>query len=165
MTAKKDAIEKELMSMLKVKSEKLLTTSVAVWLLAGINILRLGVIAITETELVAALLAVGVVVTFLLFHMMFAKLVGKQSNRIRAYGNEPTCVFAFFDVKGYIMMAIMMGGGIALREFGIIPAWIVAFMYTGIGSALALAGIGFFIHYLKRGKSLTCPVTKKTRLA
>lgn len=59
----------------------------------------------------------------------------------------------------------MMGGGIALREFGIIPAWIVAFMYTGIGSALALAGIGFFIHYLKRGKSLTCPVTKKTRLA
>ena len=146
--------------MLKVKSEKLLIIAAVVWLLAGINILRLGVIAITETELVAALLAVGVVVTFL-----FAKLVGKQSNRIRAYGNEPTCAFAFFDVKGYIMMAIMMGGGIALREFGIIPAWIVAFMYTGIGSALALAGIGFFIHYLKRGKSLTCPVTKKTRLA
>lgn len=165
MTAKKDAIEKELMNMLKVKSEKLLIIAAVVWLLAGINILRLGVIAITETELVAALLAVGVVVTFLLFHMMFAKLVGKQSNRIRAYGNEPTCAFAFFDVKGYIMMAIMMGGGIALREFGIIPAWIVAFMYTGIGSALALAGIGYFIHYLKRGRSLTCPVTKKTRLA
>ena len=108
--------------MLKVKSEKLLIIAAVVWLLAGINILRLGVIAITETELVAALLAVGVVVTFLLFHMMFAKLVGKQSNRIRAYGNEPTCAFAFFDVKGYIMMAIMMGGGIALREFGIIPA-------------------------------------------
>ena len=120
--------------MLKVKSEKLLIIAAVVWLLAGINILRLGVIAITETELVAALLAVGVVVTFLLFHMMFAKLVGKQSNRIRAYGNEPTCAFAFFDVKGYIMMAIMMGGGIALREFGIIPAWIVAFMYTGIGA-------------------------------
>ncbi len=147
--------------MLKVRSEKLLIIAAAVWLLAGINILRLGIIAILDTEL----LAIGIVVTFLLFHMMFAKLVGKQSNRIRAYGNEPTCAFAFFDVKGYIMMAIMMGGGIALREFGIIPAWIVAFMYTGIGSALALAGIGFFIHYLKRGKSLTCPVTKKTRLA
>ena len=58
--------------MLKVKSEKLLIIAAVVWLLAGINILRLGVIAITETELVAALLAVGVVVTFLLFHMMFA---------------------------------------------------------------------------------------------
>lgn len=62
-------------------------------------------------------------------------------------------------------MAIMMGGGIALREFGIIPEWIIAFMYTGIGTALALAGIGFAIHYFKRGGSLVCPVTKKTRLA
>ena len=165
MTAKKDAIEKELMNMLKVKSEKLLIIAAVVWLLAGINILRLGVIAITETELVAALLAVGVVVTFLLFHMMFAELVGKQSNRIRAYGNEPTCAFAFFDVKGYVIMAIMMGGGISLRAFGIVPGWFVAFFYTGLGTALALAGIGFLIHYLKRGRSLTCPVTKKTRLA
>lgn len=151
--------------MLKVKSEKLLVIASVVWVLAGINILRLGVIAIAETELVALLLAIGIIVTFLLFHMMFTKLVGKQSNRIRAYGNNPTCAFAFFDVKGYVMMAIMMGGGIALREFGIIPEWIIAFMYTGIGAALALAGIGFAIHYAKRGGSLTCPITKKTRLA
>lgn len=151
--------------MLKVRSEKLLIIAAAVWLLAGINILRLGVIAITGTELAVFLLVFGIGITFLLFHMMFAKLVGKQSNRIRAYGNEPTCAFAFFDVKGYVMMAIMMGGGIALREFGIIPEWIVAFMYTGIGSALALAGVGFAIHYAKRGSSLTCPITKKTRLA
>lgn len=149
----------------KVKPDKLLVIASLVWLLAGINILRLGLIAITETQLVAALLAVGVVVTFFFFHPMFSKLVGKQSNRIRGYGEERTCAFAFFDVKGYVMMAIMMGGGIALREFGIIPAWIVAFMYTGIGSALALAGIGFAIHYFKRGKLITCPITKKTRLA
>lgn len=151
--------------MLKVKSEKLLIIASVVWLLAGINILRLGVVAIAGTELIAVLLALGIVITFLLFHMMFTKLVGKQANRIRAYGNEPTCAFAFFDTKGYVMMAIMMGGGIALREFGIIPEWIVAFMYTGIGAALALAGIGFAIHYLKRGRSLTCPITKKSRLA
>ena len=149
----------------KVRSEKLLIIAAVVWLLAGINILRLGVIAISGTELAIFLLVVGIGITFLLFHMMFAKLVGKQSNRIRAYGSKRTCAFAFFDVKGYVMMAIMMGGGIALREFGIIPEWIVAFMYTGIGSALALAGIGFAIHYFKRGKHLTCPVTKKTRLA
>ena len=151
--------------MLKIRSEKLLIIAAAVWLLAVINILRLGVIAITGTELAVFLLVLGIGLTFLLFHMMFAKLVGKQSNRIRAYGNERTCAFAFFDVKGYVMMAIMMGGGIALREFGIIPEWIVAFMYTGIGAALALAGIGFAIHYAKRGSSLTCPITKKTRLA
>lgn len=149
----------------KVKTEKLLIIAAVVWLFAGLNILRLGLISIVETELVAVLLAVGIAVTFLLFHMMFSKLVGKQSTRIRNYANTHTCAFAFFDAKGYIMMAIMMGGGIALREMGIIPAWVVAFLYTGIGSALALAGIGFAIHYIKRGGSLTCPITKKTRLA
>lgn len=151
--------------MLKVRSEKLLIIAAAVWLLAGINILRLGIVAIVDIDATVFLLALGIAATFLLFHMMFTKLVGKQSKRIRDYGNELTCAFAFFDVKGYVMMAIMMGGGIALREFGIIPEWIVAFMYTGIGAALALAGIGFALHYLKRGGSITCPVTKKTRLA
>ena len=92
-------------------------------------------------------------------------VAAQHAKRIGGYEEAKTNILKFFDKKGYIMMAIMMGGGIALREFGIIPAWIVAFMYTGIGSALALAGIGFFIHYLKRGRSLTCPVTKKTRLA
>lgn len=131
--------------MLKVKSEKLLIIAAAVWLLAGINILRLGVIAITETELVAALLAVGVVVTFLLFHMMFAKLVGKQSNRIRAYGNEPTCAFAFFDVKGLHHDGYHDGRRLRCANSG-------SFLHGSwrscipAGSALALAGIGFFTY-------------------
>jgi hypothetical protein len=151
--------------MLKLRSEKLLLVASAVWLLAGINILRLGLCAIIDTELVTLLLACGIAISFFLFHLMFTKLVGKQSARIRAYNNELTCAFAFFDVKGYVMMVIMMGGGILLRETGIIPEWIVAFLYTGIGAALALAGIGFALHYLKRGGMITCPITKKTRLA
>mgnify|MGYP000061840554 CR=1 FL=1 len=77
--------------MLKVRSEKLLIIAAAVWLLAGINILRLGIIAILDTELVAALLAIGIVVTFLLFHMMFAKLVGKQYLRVRVLRCERLC--------------------------------------------------------------------------
>ena len=148
--------------MLKVKSEKLLIIAAAVWLLAGINILGFLRYRYHGDRTCCCPARCWGCRHVPLVPYDVREVSGKQSNRIRAYGNEPTCAFAFFDVKGYIMMAIMMGGGIALREFGIIPAWIVAFMYTGIGSALALAGIGFFIHYLKRGKSLTCPVTKKT---
>ena len=97
--------------------------------------------------------------------MMFSKLVGKHADRIRSYGEDKMHVLHFFDIKGYIMMAIMMGGGIALRNFGIVPTWFVAFFYTGLGCALALAGIGFLVHYLHRGGEIVCPVTKKTRLA
>ena len=35
--------------------------------------------------------------------------------------------------------------------------------YTGLGIALALAGVGFLVHYLRRDGYITCPVTGKVR--
>ncbi len=151
--------------MFKVRAKYLLLIAAAVWFLAGFNILRLGVLAIMEDVTPLWALIVGIPATFLVFHRMFSKLVGKHSDRIRGYGEDKMHVLRFFDVRGYILMAIMMGGGIALRAFGIFPSWFVAFFYTGLGAALALAGVGFFVHYVHRGGSITCPVTKKTRLA
>ncbi|MEI3376252.1 MAG: hypothetical protein V8R08_00180 [Coriobacteriales bacterium] len=151
--------------MFRVHAKYLLLIAAAVWFVAGVNIARLGVIAIGEGTTPLWLLVVGIPVVFVAFHTMFSKLVGKHADRIRGYGENHMHVLRFFDVKGYIIMAIMMGGGISLRAFGIVPGWFVAFFYTGLGCALALAGIGFLIHYLKRGGQITCPVTKKTRLA
>ena len=46
-------------------------------------------------------------------------------------------------------MAIMMGGGIALRMSGVLPEWFIAFFYTGLGFALTVAGISFIISYVR----------------
>ncbi len=151
--------------MLKVRSRYLLIVAAVVWVLAGANIVRLGIVAIMEGRTPLWLLIIGIPGTFLLFHMMFSKLVGKHSDRIRGYGERLMHVMRFFDLKGYIIMIVMMGGGIALRSFGLVPGWFVAFFYTGLGCALTLAGIGFLIHYVHRGGSITCPVTKKSRVA
>ena len=150
---------------MKVHAKYLLLIAAAVWFIAGVNILRLGVLAAMAGDAQPWLLIIGIPVVFLLFHMMFSKLVGKHADRIRSYGENKMHVLRFFDVKGYIIMAIMMGGGIGLRAAGIIPGWFVAFFYTGLGAALSLAGVGFLIHYLKRGGEIVCPVTKKRRLA
>lgn len=150
---------------MKVEAQYLLLIAAAVWFIAGVNIARLGIVAIFENVTPLWLLVIGIPLVFFVFHIMFSKLVGKHSDRIRGYGENRMHVLRFFDVKGYIIMAIMMGGGIALRAFGIFPSWFVAFFYTGLGCALALAGIGFLIHYVKRGGITTCPVTKGTRLA
>ena len=150
---------------MKVHAKYLLLIAAAVWFIAGVNILRLGVLAAVAGDAQPWLLIIGIPVVFLLFHMMFSKLVGKHADRIRSYGENKMHVLRFFDVKGYIIMAIMMGGGIGLRAAGIIPGGLVAFFYTGLGAALALAGVGFLIHYLKRGGEIVCPVTKKRRLA
>lgn len=151
--------------MLKVRAHYLLIIAAVVWFAAGVNIMRLGLISLADGQAALWLLAVGIPAIFLVFHRMFSQLVGKHSDRIRSYGENKMHVLRFFDVKGYVMMAIMMGGGIALRSFGIVPGWFVAFFYTGLGTALALAGVGFLVHYIKRGGVITCPITKKTRLA
>ncbi len=56
-------------------------------------------------------------------------------------------VWNFFDVKSYIIMAVMMGGGIGFRNAGIFPDVFVAFFYTGLGCALFLAGVCFVINF------------------
>ena len=97
-------------------------------------------------------------VIFVLFHVfVFTKMVGKHSERIRGYEEDRTHILKFFDKKGYIIMAVMMGGGIGLRMAGLVPEWFVAFFYTGLGAALAVAGISFVLRYFKSSEP-SCPV-------
>ncbi len=151
--------------MLKVMPRYLLLIAAVVWCAAGVNIARLGLLACFEGDAPSWLLLVGIPAVFLAFHAMFGRLVGKHSDRIRSYGDSRMHVLRFFDVRGYVIMAIMMGGGISLRAFGIVPGWFVAFFYTGLGAALTLAGVGFLIHFVRFGGQITCPVTKKARPA
>jgi len=53
-----------------------------------------------------------------------------------------------FGLKAYIIMAIMMGGGIGLRAAHIVPEVFIAFFYSGLGCALALAGVVFVINFI-----------------
>lgn len=151
--------------MFKVRARYLLLIAAAVWIAAGLNIVRLGALACAEGTAPLIVLILGIPAVFLVFHPMFSKLVGKHADRIRGYGEDRMHVLRFFDVRGYVIMAIMMGGGIGLRAAGFVPGWFVAFFYTGLGAALVLAGIGFLVHYAHRGGTITCPVTKRTRLA
>lgn len=152
--------------MFKVATEKLVIVAGVVWAIAGLNIFKLGIDAYTSTawqpSILAALL-VGTIAVFTLFHLMvFNKMVGKHVSRIRSYPDAKTNVFKFFDVKGYVIMAIMMGGGISLRMSGLVPSWFIAFFYTGIGLALVVAGVSFLgRHFAQRGK-LPCPFVLRT---
>jgi len=49
------------------------------------------------------------------------------------------------DLKGYLIMVFMISFGFGLRLSGLIPTWFFAFFYTGLGSALALAGVSFLM--------------------
>lgn len=129
-----------------VKKRTLLLIAGIVWLMAGFNVARLGVLSYAVIEKRWYLYVLSAVV-FVLFGRMFFKMSKKHTKRIIGY--EEYCPFwHFFDVKAYLMMACMMSGGIGFRAAGIFPDIFVAFFYSGLGCALALAGVLFAKNYL-----------------
>ena len=53
------------------------------------------------------------------------------------------------DVKSFIIMAVMMSGGIWLRSSGIAPDRFIAVFYTGLGASLLTAGIRFGYQFVR----------------
>lgn len=129
-----------------VKKRTLLLIAGIVWLMAGFNVARLGVLSYAVIEKRWYLYVLSAVV-FVLFGRMFFKMSKKHTKRIIGY-EEYRQFWHFFDVKAYLMMACMMSGGIGFRAAGIFPDIFVAFFYSGLGCALALAGVLFAKNYL-----------------
>lgn len=132
-----------------VKKSTLLAVAGCVWLIAGINVARLGIISyhnVLPITVVNILLSLAV---FSAFGFMFFKMSMKHTKRIKGYGEEFRPIWHFFDLKSYIIMAVMMGGGIWLRNSGLVPDIFIAVFYTGLGCALALAGMMFFIMFFR----------------
>ena len=136
---------------MRVAKEKLLLIAGFVWLAAGLNIAILGVSAFIEMGEHAMLVLVpAAIVAFTVFHAgMFSKLVGKHAGRIEAMEEDRVPFWKFFDAKGYLIMAFMMGGGIWLRNSGLAPEVFIAVFYTGLGCALGSAGILFWVNFIK----------------
>lgn len=85
---------------------------------------RLGLLSYGKLLKITAVHILLSLLVFCTFGVMFFKMSMKHTKRI----------------KGYLIMAVMMGGGIWLRSSGLVPDVFIAVFYTGLGYALALAG-------------------------
>lgn len=131
--------------MVKVRKRNLLLIAGLVWFMAGFNVARIGILAYRSIGHVWYLYCLSLLV-FIVFGRMFFKMTENHTKRIMAYD---TCVpfWKFFDKKSYLIMAFMMSFGIGLRASGLAPEFFIGFFYTGLGFALALAGIVFVKNY------------------
>ena len=95
---------------MKVKRNTLLLIACLVWSAAGFNILRIGVLAYPAyLSLWNFLLSALVFTVFQIF--IFGRLVKKHTTRICGYEEERHFFMKFFDVKSFLIMAVMMSGG------------------------------------------------------
>lgn len=126
-----------------------ITIAGCVWLLAGVNVARLGILSYGKIAQIGILHILLSIAVFCAFGLMFFKMSIKHTRRIKGYEEAFRPVWHFFDLRSYIIMAFMMGGGIWLRSSGLVPDVFVAVFYTGLGCALSLAGVLFWIMFFR----------------
>jgi hypothetical protein len=137
-------------SIFHIKKNTLLAVAGCVWIIAGFNVARLGILsylALPRITVIHILLSAAV---FCAFGFMFFKMTLKHTRRIRSFQETYRPVWHFFDLKSYMIMAVMMGGGIWLRFSGLVPDIFIAVFYSGLGCALTLAGVLFWVMSMKK---------------
>lgn len=133
---------------MKIKKKKLLLIAAIIWCIAGFNILKIGIDAYSKY-----FNAINIIISLIVFgifqYFVFGKLVIKHTKRIMTYEDEYQLFIKFFDIPSFVIMGIMITGGILLRTSGIVPEIFIAIFYSGLGASLLLAGILFCINFLK----------------
>lgn len=120
-----------------VNRKVLLITAGVVWIIAGVNILRIGIMTwLTDSQYWLFKIGEATVVFLLFFLFVFKRLYYKHTKRIGEKKKEKNCPFSFFDVKGWIIMVFMITFGVTMRSFQILPdAFISVFYYRAVACA------------------------------
>jgi hypothetical protein len=125
--------------MLKIPTKMLILVAALVWFLAGAGVASVGVTA-SEAPWTLSI-AGGALVVYALFLVMFLMISRKHIRRILGFDEKLTNLFKFFDAQSYILLAVMVVIGVAVRLSGLVPDFAIALFYTGLGFALVTAAI------------------------
>ena len=115
----------------------------ALWLIAGINVVRLGLISWERVGETSAWMIVGCILTFIAFGIMFLKMVFKNLKRISLIPKEKRHIWHCMPLKSFLIMVFMIALGVTLRSIPAVPHSFIAFFYVGLGTALSLAGVAY----------------------
>lgn len=83
----------------------------------------------------------GVIIALIVHHFGFLRIVDNNLGRILPMEGTK-CIFSFISWKSYIIVAVMVVLGAALRHSPI-PKPYLSILYTGIGLALLLSSIRY----------------------
>jgi hypothetical protein len=129
-----------------VPKSVLIAIGASIWGFAAFRILKTGFMYIEEHavhQLVNYLIGIAGFVPF--FLLVFRKVSLRYVTRIINMPNRRPCLFAFFDVRGYIMMSLMISLGIAVSYLKIIPEIYKGTFFISLGLSLLASAIFYII--------------------
>ncbi len=123
-----------------------LVSAAAMWLIGASILLVRGTGYVHDRSWHAWALAAGLVLGVLKARLLLDGVASKAVARIRQRGRAH--FFGFFSVRSWLLVALMMGGGMLLRRLVVHPdlvgAGIMGAIYIGVGTALLLAARVFW---------------------
>ncbi len=121
----------------------LIALSGATWIIVGVILVKLALGWLSPVNLKSAFVLGLTGATFALFiyHFGFLRLVDRNIERIMEM-KDKVCIFAFQAWKSYVIIAVMVGMGITLRQTPL-PKPYLAVVYIGFGGAMVLSSIRY----------------------
>ncbi len=132
------------MRVVRIPKNQLMLIAGLVWCAAGAMVIMIGLpleFQLAPEHLLLVPLAVAVFLAF--YYLVFSRLVRRHAARIRSREEDRLPFWQFFNRTSWAVMAMMMCGGMALRFSHLMPDWMIAFFYSGLGLALFLCGVRF----------------------
>lgn len=114
-----------------------------VWMFAGTMVIETGLPYFINQGRYTFSVFLAASVFSVFYFLIFSKLVEKHTTRISKDDRKKMFVMEFFDKKSYLIMVVMVLGGITIRKFSLLPDFDIGFFYVGIGLALFSCGMKF----------------------
>ena len=128
----------------------LLFIAAVFWTFAGGMLLYRGMLLIMRPEHYRWFrLMISIIGGILFYRFLFSGISRKHTQRILGLPLEKPCLFSFFNMKSYFMMAIMITAGITLRKLDIINHEILYTFYLTMGIPLLVSAFRFFAGFRK----------------
>lgn len=127
----------------------LIALSGITWSIVGIILCNLAINWLSQATHQSGILLglAGIILSLLIHHFGFLRLVDRNIERILSK-KDKVCIFAFQAWKSYLIVAIMVGMGIALRHSPL-PKPYLSIIYTGFGGAMILSSIRYYRVFFK----------------
>lgn len=122
----------------------------AVWMFAAYRILLLAAGYISDSRIdqwIAWLIGIAGFIPF--FLLVFRKVSYRYFSRIINHKSTTPCIFAFFDLRGYLMMTFMVIIGIAFNHFQLIPIQYKGVFLVSLGLSLFASSVYYLIEGYK----------------
>lgn len=131
----------------RVSKRTLFFMAALVWTFAGGMLLFKGISILCQLKTISWLRMVLSAAGGILFYiLLFSKISLKHTRRIVDLKIEKPCLFSFFNFKSYLLMILMISGGITLRKTGALSPDYLTIVYMTMGIPLFLSSMRFYYY-------------------